>query len=98
VPRKELLGIFRERPPALVCSGHVHQFLLNRVAGAQHVWAPSTAFVLPDTRQPRYGLKQVGYVQHDMRPDGAHEARYVAVPGLETLSIDDFPEAYGELA
>jgi hypothetical protein len=61
-----------------------------------HVWAPSTGFVLPDARQPRYGLKQTGYVQHLLEPDGSHQSDLVTVPGLKTLSIADFPGAYPE--
>lgn len=95
-PRKQLLDIFAGQAPALVCSGHVHQYLSNRVQGAHHVWGPSTAFVLPDAQQPRYGLKHVGYVAHDLMPDGTHDSRLVAVPGMENLSIADFPQAYAQ--
>jgi 3',5'-cyclic AMP phosphodiesterase CpdA len=94
-PRKQLLDIFEGNRPALVCSGHVHQFLSSQVRETHHVWAPSTAFVLPDAQQPVYGLKEAGYVAHDLFPDGTHASRFVAVPGLETHSITDFPGAYG---
>lgn len=95
-PRGNLLKALRECRPALVGSGHVHQFLSCRPLGAHHVWAPSTGFVLPDARQPIYGLKQTGYVQHLLEPDGSHQSDLVTVPGLETLSIADFPGAYPE--
>ena len=97
-PRRQLLEAFGERRAALVASGHVHQHLSVQVDGAEHVWCPSTAFVLPDTRQPRYGSKQTGYVEHTLEADGTHTSRFVAVPNLATLSIADFPEAYGPIA
>jgi hypothetical protein len=78
----------------LVASGHVHQYRATLAAGIRHVWAPSTGFIMPDARQPRYGEKDVGYVEHSFQPDGGHQARYVRVPGLERHDITDFLEAY----
>ena len=49
-PRRQLLGAFGERLPAMVASGHVHQYLSLRSAGSEHVWCPSTAFVIPDAQ------------------------------------------------
>src|SRR4029450_12408443 len=95
-PRRQLLGVFAAPAPALICSGHVHQYLSNRVQDAHHVWAPSTAFILPDTRQPLYGLKQTGYVDHALPADGSHARPLLAVTGLANLSIADFPQAYGD--
>ncbi len=43
-----------------VVSGHTHQYLDRTVAGARHLWLPSTAFVLPDEMQVRVGEKLVG--------------------------------------
>ncbi|MCR6678964.1 hypothetical protein NVV43_26060, partial [Escherichia marmotae] len=62
-----------------------------------HVWGTSTAFVIPDARQPRYGLKEVGYVEHQLGEDGSFTSRLVQVPGVPTLNIADFPGAYGPL-
>jgi hypothetical protein len=39
----------------------------------------------------------VGYVEHRLEPDGRHESRLVQVPGMPTLNIADFPEAYGPI-
>ncbi|MBN9516669.1 MAG: metallophosphoesterase [Alphaproteobacteria bacterium] len=97
VPRRRLLALLAEAPPALVACGHVHQYRETRADGALHVWATSTAFVIPDARQPRYGLKEVGYVEHRLHADGSAESRLVQVPGAPTLNIADFPGAYGPL-
>jgi 3',5'-cyclic AMP phosphodiesterase CpdA len=97
VPRQSLLAALGGVTPALVACGHVHQFRDSWVAGAHHVWAPSTAFVIPDARQPRYGVKDVGYVEHRLEADGRHDSRFVKVPGLPLLNIADFPGAYGPL-
>ena len=97
VPRRALLAALGGVVPALVACGHVHQFRESRVGGVHHVWAPSTAFVIPDARQPRYGIKDVGYVEHRLEADGRHDSRLVRVPGLPLLSIADFPGAYRQL-
>ena len=96
LPRRQLWDALGENRPALIASGHVHQFLSHRPQGAHHVWAPSTGFVLPETRQPLYGLKQTGYVEHRLHPDGSHDFVLITVPGLDTLSIADFPDAYAQ--
>lgn len=94
-PRRALLARLRMAPPALIASGHLHQYRESWSDGVCHVWAPSTGYVIPDRLQPLYGLKQVGYVEHRLEPDGRHESRLVQVPGMPTLNIADFPEAYG---
>jgi Icc protein len=43
-----------------------------------------------------YGLKQVGYVEHRLEPDGRHESRLVHVPCVATLNITDF-RSYGPI-
>ena len=96
-PRRALLARLRLAPPALIASGHVHQYRESWSDGARHVWAPSTGYVIPDRRQPLYGLKQVGYVEHRLEPGGRHESRLVQVPGMPTLNIADFPQAYGPI-
>jgi len=75
----------------------VHQFRETWSDGVHHVWGTSTAFIIPDARQPRYGIKEVGYVEHLLEPDGRHESRLVRVPGVPTLDIAGFPAAYGPI-
>jgi Icc protein len=94
-PRAALLGSLDGVVPALVACGHVHQHRETWPAGSHHVWGPSTGFIIPDRRQPRYGLKEVGWVEHRLEPDGTHDSRFRRVPGVPTLDIADFPGAYG---
>ncbi len=65
--------------------------------GTRHIWGTSTAYVIPDRLQPRYGTKEVGYVEHRLEPDGSHDSRLMQVAGVPTLNIADFPGAYGPL-
>jgi hypothetical protein len=60
------------------------------------VWAPSTGFIIPDSRQPVYGEKEVGYVEHRFEPDGGHSCSFVRVAGLQRLDIADFAAAFGK--
>ena len=94
---RALLAALGDAAPALVACGHVHQYRSIEVAGTRHIWGTSTAFVLPDRLQPRYGIKEVGYVEHRLEPDGSHDSRLVQVAGVPTLNIADFPVAYGPL-
>jgi 3',5'-cyclic AMP phosphodiesterase CpdA len=94
--RMRLLAAFLDRRPLVVASGHVHQYRSTLTDGVRQVWAPSTGFIIPDLRQPRYGEKEVGYVEHRFEPDGTHSSAFVRVPGLKRLDIADFAEAaYG---
>jgi Icc protein len=96
-PRRALLAALGGAAPALVACGHVHQYRETWAEGARHVWNPSTGYVIPDHRQPRYGLKEVGWVEHRLEPDGGHTSRLRRVADVPTLNIADFPEAYGRL-
>lgn len=96
-PRHALLASLGDAAPVLIACGHVHQYRETWSAGASHVWGTSTAFVLPDRVQPRYGIKEVGYVEHRLEPDGTHASRLLRVPGVPTLDIADFPGAYGQV-
>lgn len=46
--RERLARLFGGTPPALVMSGHVHQYRLLRLDGTDHLWVPTTWAVLPD--------------------------------------------------
>ncbi len=94
-PRRRLLERLGGARPSLVVCGHVHQFRESWSDGTRHVWGTSTGFIIPDRRQPRYGLKEVGYVEHRLHEDGTHDSEFVRVPGTAALDIADYPEAYG---
>ena len=95
MPRQKLTTALGGVRPALIACGHVHQYRDTWSDGVQHIWGTSTAFVIPDDKQPRYGQKIVGYVEHRLDPDGTHASRLVEVADVPTLNIADFPEAYG---
>jgi 3',5'-cyclic AMP phosphodiesterase CpdA len=78
----------------LVASGHVHQHRQHRVDGVSYSWAPSTAFVLPDRRQPRIGVKRVGYVAYTFDA-GTVAIETVEPPELTNHDTDQFPDLYG---
>jgi 3',5'-cyclic AMP phosphodiesterase CpdA len=97
VPRRRLTTALGGVKPALIACGHVHQYRETWSDGVQHIWGTSTAFVIPDEKQPRYGRKVVGYVEHCLDPDGTHASRLVEVADVPTLNIADFPGAYGTI-
>ena len=94
-PRRRLLDGLGDATPSLIACGHVHQYRASTVGATRHVWGTSTAFVIPDVLQPRYGVKGVGYVEHRLMPDGSHDSQFVRVTGVPILDIADFPGAYG---
>jgi len=82
----------------IVLSGHTHQHLDRCEAGIRHVWMPSTAFVLPDTMQPRVGEKVVGLGLLDITgstaridvlvPDGMARHQLPDLPVFDSLAHD----------
>lgn len=93
--RDRLLRAFGAARVRLVACGHVHQHRVLRHAGIDHVWCPSTAFVLPDDLQPRIGEKAVGFVEY--RFDGDDVAiRVGRAEGMRDMLLTDVP-AYGDV-
>jgi 3',5'-cyclic AMP phosphodiesterase CpdA len=87
--RRRLVGALAGANVRLVASGHVHQHRQLRVGGVDHCWAPSTAFVLSDRRQPRIGTKRVGFVEYAFHPDSLDVT--VAEPAeLTNHDLDEF--------
>jgi hypothetical protein len=64
--------------------------------GVRHVWAPSTAFILPDAMQPRIGTKAVGLVEYEFTGTEV-TVRFVTPTGAQNLDLVDVPGAYGDL-
>lgn len=57
--------------PAVVVSGHVHQFCRHHRFGIDHVWVPTTWAMFPDRIQPRHGEKVCGVVELVLGSDGS---------------------------
>jgi 3',5'-cyclic-AMP phosphodiesterase len=96
-PREALLSALGGVAPAVVLSGHVHQYRVSTMAGSRHIWAPATSFMISDPWQPVYGAKAVGYLMHEFDADGAHKCQLMGVRGLVHHDLVDFPEAYGDV-
>ena len=94
-PRARLLALGR---PALVLSGHVHQWRPREADGIRQIWAPSTGFVVGDRWQVALGEKRLGWVEHEFHADGSHDHRLREVPGLRLDDIGLLPEVYGAVA
>jgi 3',5'-cyclic-AMP phosphodiesterase len=94
--RGRLFGAFGALRPAVVASGHVHQFRSTESEGMRCVWGPSTGFIMPDARQPIYGEKEVGYVEHRFEADGRYSSSLVRVAGLQRHNIADFAARLGK--
>ena len=92
--RRRLIDVLDGANLRLVASGHVHQHRSRRVANVDHCWAPSTAYVLPDRKQPRLGTKRVGYVAYTFRPRDVN-VEIIEAPELTNHDLDAFPLAYG---
>jgi 3',5'-cyclic AMP phosphodiesterase CpdA len=91
--RRRLRDALRGADVRVVASGHVHQHRRHRADGVDHCWAPSTAFVLPDRRQPRIGIKRVGYVAYTFDA-GDVDVEIVEAPELVNYDRDQFPDLY----
>jgi len=97
--RQRLAAMFRERAvrdgPALVLSGHVHQYRQQRLDGVEHLWVPTTWTVLPDSIQPVLGAKRCGILSLELTDAGSVRHEFVEPPGLRQLTlIDDVPDPY----
>ena len=90
--RQRLMGALGDQRPAVVISGHVHQWRDRIADGMRQVWAPSTAFILGDAFQATYGTKVVGWVEHSFHPDGGYDARLRTVDGLRMDDIGQMPQ------
>jgi Calcineurin-like phosphoesterase len=93
--RHRLAGLFAGNQPALVISGHVHQYRLLRLDGTDHLWVPTTWAVLPDQAQPSLGAKTCGIVTLDLSDGAPPRQQFVAPDGIAQLTLlDDLPDPY----
>jgi predicted phosphodiesterase len=78
----------------IVASGHVHQHRRTHHAGMEFVWAPATAFILPDHLQAPIGEKALGFVSFDLHDDGTWASAIQTPTSFAANDISDFPGAY----
>jgi len=94
--RRRLVDMLRSADVRLVASGHLHQRRDFTHRGVRHIWAPSAGFIIPDARQERIGVKEVGLVDYRFQPD-SFEVRHVRAPGQRDVGLDELfaPEVAG---
>ena len=93
--RDRLARLFGGTPPALVMSGHVHQYRLLRLDGTDHLWVPTTWAVLPDQVQPVFGAKRCGIVSLTLTTGTPAKQELIEPDGLEQLTVTvDLPDPY----
>ena len=85
--RRRLIDMLDTVDLRLVASGHVHQRRDFTYGHVRQIWAPTTAFILPDRIQEVIGSKQVGLVEYRFRPD-SFEVRHVRAPGQIDIDVD----------
>src|SRR5262249_44982415 len=95
-PRERLRELLRGADLRLVASGHVHHQRRYRHGGVEHFWAPPTAFVIPDRRQPAIGYKRVGYIEYVLFPSHV-VAMTVEAPELTNHDLDEFMPGEAEI-
>jgi 3',5'-cyclic AMP phosphodiesterase CpdA len=93
--RDRLARLSGGTPPALVVSGHVHQYRLLRLAGTDHLWVPTTWAVLPGHVQPVFGAKRCGIVSLTFAAGTPARHELIEPQGLEQLTLTiDLPDPY----
>jgi 3',5'-cyclic AMP phosphodiesterase CpdA len=91
--RAKLLARLKPHDLRFVGSGHVHQYRRLMVGGVEHVWAPSSAFFVPDVVQEPIGEKVVGAMILELEPD-AHSFTCVVPPGVMRHDLFDQTDTY----
>jgi 3',5'-cyclic AMP phosphodiesterase CpdA len=86
--RRRLVDMLRTADVRLVACGHVHQRRDFTFGHTRHIWSPSAGFIVPDSRQDRIGIKEVGLVEYRFRPDG-FEVRHVRAHGQIDVDLDE---------
>jgi hypothetical protein len=93
--RDRLARLFGGTPPALVMSGHVHQYRLLRLDRTDHLWVPTTWAVLPGHAQPVLGAKRCGIVSLTLTTGTPPVQELIEPGGLEQLTVGiDVPDPY----
>jgi 3',5'-cyclic AMP phosphodiesterase CpdA len=92
-PRQRLLDLSNGARVRVIACGHVHQHRRAMHDDSEHVWAPSSAFVLDDKVQARLGDKRVGFVDYVFDADRVSITMRVA-DGMVDHDLAHFPQAY----
>lgn len=93
--RDRLASLAGGAPPALVMSGHVHQYRLLRLDGTDHLWVPTAWAVLPARSQPVFGAKRCGIVSLTLDAPAPQQHELIEPPGLQQLTLTiDLPDPY----
>jgi 3',5'-cyclic AMP phosphodiesterase CpdA len=95
IPRDRLLRLLAKTDLRFVVSGHAHQSRQIVVDDVEHVWAPSTAFWIPDAMQERIGDKTLGVLTLELMPEGHRFS--LERPPLTPNNLLDFASVYPEL-
>jgi 3',5'-cyclic AMP phosphodiesterase CpdA len=91
--RRALSAMFDDRDLRFVASGHTHQFRTHRADGVDHIWVPSTAFIVPDAMQPWIGTKKVGLGLLTLGPD-RHDFEVIEAPGMRCFDLGDYADLF----
>lgn len=94
--RRRLMAILGAGDLRFVIAGHTHQVRQIVADGVDHVWAPSTAFTLPDFLQEPIGGKAVGTMMLELGRD-RHTFTNVIPKSLRPNDIMQFTHLYPEL-
>ncbi|QDW39361.1 metallophosphoesterase [Bradyrhizobium sp. KBS0727] len=87
--RRRLIELLDAVDLRLVASGHIHQRRDFTRGHVRHIWAPPTGFIIPDVRQERIGIKEVGLVEYRFEPHG-FDVSHVRAQGqidIKSLSL-----------
>jgi 3',5'-cyclic AMP phosphodiesterase CpdA len=95
--RTRLRRLLAPRDLRFVASGHTHQWRRLAVEGVEHVWVPSSAFIVPDLMQEWIGEKRVGALVIELTAE-AHRVELAWPPGLVSNNLAQFPDVYPGLA
>lgn len=95
--RLRLRAMLAGRDLRFVVSGHVHQRRRRRVDGVEHLWAPATAFLIPDRLQEAIGEKRLGAMRLVLERD-SFRAEHADVPGMAPHDLLDFSAVYPGVA
>jgi 3',5'-cyclic AMP phosphodiesterase CpdA len=95
--RRRLTALMDGRDLRFVIAGHTHQLRTIRVDGVEHIWAPSSAYIIPDAVQERIGRKHVGVMLLELTAE-RHEWSFMMPDGVRQNDLSDFADLYPEIA